>query len=103
MEAKEYRMVAGRRKRRSKKEKLIDESNWRFEIVKVNEAFQVCRYYRLSFIFFFQIIGWCELISVLDVAIYKILLLVLLKLPQPSTVVSVSIDHSKLNIPFQLA
>ena len=45
MEAKEYKMVAGRRKRRSKKEKLIDESNWRFEIVKVNEAFQVCRYY----------------------------------------------------------
>ena len=42
MEAKEYKMVAGRRKRRSKKEKLIDESNWRFEIVKVNEAFQVC-------------------------------------------------------------
>ena len=99
MEAKEYKMVAGRRKRRSKKEKLIDESNWRFEIVKVNEAFQVCRY----FIFIFQIIGWCELTSVLDVAIYKILLLVLLKLPQPSTVVSVSIDHSKLNIPIFLA
>ena len=91
MEAKEYKMVAGRRKRRSKKEKLIDESNWRFEIVKVNEAFQVCRYYRLSFIFFFQIIGWCELTSVL------------LKLSQPSTVVSVSIDHFKLNIPFSLA
>ena len=55
MEAKEYRMVAGRRKRRSKKEKLIDESNWRFEIVKVNEAFQVCItcYY---FILIFQII-----------------------------------------------
>ena len=52
--------------------------------------------------FFFQIIGWCELTSVLDVAIYKIFLLVLLKLPQPSTVVSVSIDHSKLNIPIFL-
>ena len=53
MEAKEYRMVAGRRKRRSKKEKLIDESNWRFEIVKVNEAFQVCikhKHYRYIFL-----------------------------------------------------
>ena len=38
MEAKEYN---SRKKRRSKKEKLIDESNWRYEIVKVNEAFQV--------------------------------------------------------------
>ena len=38
MEAKEYN---SRKKRRSKKEKMIDESNWRFEIVKVNEAFQV--------------------------------------------------------------
>jgi hypothetical protein len=38
MESKEYN---SRKKRRSKKERLIDESNWRFEIVKVNEAFQV--------------------------------------------------------------
>ena len=30
-----------RKKRRSRKERLIDESNWRFEIVKINEAFQV--------------------------------------------------------------
>ena len=55
MEAKEYRMVAGRRKRRSKKEKLIDESNWRFEIVKVNEAFQV-RITRYHFILFSKLL-----------------------------------------------
>jgi hypothetical protein len=38
IEAKEYN---SRDKRPRKKEKIIDESNWRFEIVKVNEAFQV--------------------------------------------------------------
>ena len=38
MEAKEYN---SRKKRYRKKEKMIDESNWRFEIVKINEAFQV--------------------------------------------------------------
>ena len=37
-EAKEYN---SRKKRHKKKEKMIDESNWRFEIVKINEAFQV--------------------------------------------------------------
>jgi hypothetical protein len=37
-EAKEYN---SRKKRHRKKEKMIDESNWRFEIVKINEAFQV--------------------------------------------------------------
>ena len=40
MEAKEYN---SRNRRRRKKEKMIDESNWRFEIVKINEAFQVLR------------------------------------------------------------
>ena len=59
MEAKEYRMVAGRRKRRSKKEKLIDESNWRFEIVKVNEAFQV-RITRYHFILFSKLVSVSE-------------------------------------------
>ena len=38
IEAKDYN---SRKKRHRKKEKMIDESNWRFEIVKVNEAFQV--------------------------------------------------------------
>ena len=43
MEAKEYN---SRNRRRRKKEKMIDESNWRFEIVKINEAFQVLTYIR---------------------------------------------------------